>query len=57
MGYQVNKDVCTGCQVCIATCPGATEMDADGKAKVIDEAKLEACGGESVCAFGAIKKI
>jgi len=54
--YKVNKQVCTGCQVCIQNCPGATKIGADGKAEVIDQKKLESCGGEKVCPFGAIEK-
>ncbi len=55
--YKVNKQNCTGCQVCVQTCPGATRIGADGKAEVVDQKKLEACGGEKVCPFGAIEKI
>jgi hypothetical protein len=32
-------------------------MGADGKAEVVDQEKLERCGGEGVCPFGAIEKI
>ncbi|PIR02602.1 MAG: ferredoxin [Candidatus Nealsonbacteria bacterium CG_4_9_14_3_um_filter_35_11] len=55
--YRVNKEKCIGCQVCIQTCPGATKIGEDGKAKVIDSKKLEECGGESVCPIRAIKKV
>lgn len=55
--YQVNKEKCIGCGVCVTACNGGTEMEEDGKAKVIDSGKLEACGGESVCPYGAIEKI
>lgn len=54
--YQVNKEKCMGCGVCVATCEGATELEDDGKAKVIDSKKLEQCGGEEVCPYGAIEK-
>jgi len=54
--YKVNKQKCTGCQVCIANCPGATKIGTDGKAEVIDQEKLEQCGGESICPVGAIEK-
>ena len=56
MTFKVNQEKCIGCQVCIANCPGATKIGEDGKAKVIDEEKLEKCGGESVCPIGAIEK-
>lgn len=55
--YRINKQKCTGCQVCIQTCPGATKIGKDGKAEVIDQEKLKECGGESVCPFRAIEKI
>jgi len=32
-------------------------MGGDGKAEVIDQEKLEKCGGENVCPVGAIEKI
>jgi len=57
MTYRVNKQKCTGCKVCISQCPGATKIEDGGKAKVIDQEKLETCGGEKVCPFGAIEKI
>jgi len=57
MLYKVNKQRCTGCQVCIANCPGATEIGADDKAEVVNQEKLEQCGGESICPIGAIEKI
>lgn len=55
--YKVNKQKCTGCQICIRTCPGAMKIDTDGKAKVIDQKELEQCGGKNICPFGAIEKI
>ena len=56
MPYKVNKEKCIGCGLCVADCPGGTEMDKDGKAKVIDQTKLEKCGGERVCPYGAMEK-
>jgi len=56
MKYKVNKQKCMGCGTCSMNCPGATKIGADGKAEIIDEEKLEQCGGESVCPFGAIEK-
>lgn len=55
--YKVNKQKCTGCGICVQACPGATKIGADGKAEVINQEKLEQCGGESVCPLGAIEKI
>jgi len=57
MAYRVNKQKCIGCQMCLTNCPGATKMGSDGKAVVIDQKKLEECGGESVCPVGAIEKV
>ncbi|MFA4998933.1 MAG: ferredoxin [Candidatus Paceibacterota bacterium] len=54
--FKVNKDKCIGCGLCVATCPGATELEEDSKAKVIDSDKLSGCGGESVCPYEAIEK-
>lgn len=58
--YRVNKETCLkvkNCGICMNTCPGATDEDDDGKAKIIDQEKLEECGGESVCPIGAIEEI
>ncbi len=57
MSYKVNKEKCIGCGSCVQACEGAIELGDDGKAKVINQEKLEQCGGESVCPFGAIEKI
>ena len=57
MEYKINKEKCTGCQACLQTCPGATKIGEDGKAEIVDQDKLEECGGENVCPFGAIEKI
>ncbi len=54
--YKVNKEKCIGCGVCLTNCPGATKIGEDGKAEVIDQEKLEKCGGESVCPLEAIEK-
>ncbi len=56
MAYKINKGKCVGCGVCVATCPGAAELEDDGKAKVLDSEKLEKCGGETVCPYEAIEK-
>ncbi|MCX6758806.1 MAG: ferredoxin [Candidatus Nealsonbacteria bacterium] len=54
--YSVNKDKCLGCGVCTVNCPGGMELEADGKAKVIDADKVAGCGGTDVCPQGAIEK-
>ena len=54
--FRVNKQKCMGCQACLQACPGATEIGADGKAEIVNQEKLEKCGGESVCPFEAIEK-
>jgi len=54
--FRVNKEKCVGCQSCLRTCPGATKIAEDGKAEVVDQKKLEECGGENVCPLGAIEK-
>jgi NAD-dependent dihydropyrimidine dehydrogenase PreA subunit len=60
MAYQINKQKCLGinrCGICLRNCPGATVEGIDGKAEIIDQEKLELCGGESVCPMGAIEAI
>jgi MinD superfamily P-loop ATPase len=54
--YKINKEKCTGCQVCLKTCPGATIITSEGKATVVDQDKLKRCKGENVCPFRAIEK-
>ncbi|OGZ22477.1 MAG: hypothetical protein A3A08_01150 [Candidatus Nealsonbacteria bacterium RIFCSPLOWO2_01_FULL_41_9] len=54
--YRVNKEKCVGAGICVATCDGGAEMEEDGKAIIIDSEKMEKCGGESVCPYGAIEK-
>jgi len=56
MPYTINKEKCIGCGLCMADCSGGTELKDDGKAEVVDSEKLEACGGEKVCPYGAIEK-
>jgi len=55
MEYKINKQRCTGCQLCVRKCPGSTRIGADGKAEIISQEKLEQCGGEGICQFGAIE--
>ena len=55
--FKVNKEKCLGCGVCTTNCPGATELGEDGKAKIVDQEKLEKCGGKEVCPYGAIEEV
>ena len=60
MLYKVNKRKCLGvknCGICIQTCPGATKEGNDGKVEVVNQKKLEECGGERVCPMRAIERI
>ncbi|MFC1789841.1 ferredoxin [Patescibacteria group bacterium] len=54
--YKINKEKCIGCGVCVATCDGATELGEDGKAKILNQEKLNKCGGIEVCSYEAIEK-
>lgn len=54
--YKIDKERCIGCGLCVSRCDGGTELEEDGKAKVIDSEKVEKCGGESVCPYGAIQE-
>ncbi|MDD3098660.1 MAG: hypothetical protein PHU82_02465 [Candidatus Pacebacteria bacterium] len=59
MLYRINKQKCLGiknCGICQRTCPGATKEGEGGKAEIVDQKKLEECGGEQVCPMGAIEK-
>jgi ferredoxin len=55
--YKIDREKCIGCGVCVATCDGATELDEEGKARIVDEEKLEKCKGETVCPYEAIIKL
>jgi len=55
--YKINKEKCIGCGSCVQSCLGATKLGSDDKAEIISQEKLEKCGGESVCPFGAIEKV
>ena len=56
MNYKINKEKCIGCGLCATECQGGTEMETDGKAKIIDSEEVEKCGGEKICPYGAIEK-
>lgn len=55
--YKINEEKCIGCGLCVANCEDGTELKDDGKAKVLDSAKVEACGGESLCPYQAIEVV
>ena len=55
--YKINKEKCIGCGLCVAECPNGAELKEDGKAEIINSEKLEECGGENVCPYGAIEEI
>lgn len=55
--YKVNKDKCIGCGSCTISCPEGSELEADGKAKITSSAKIEECGGEELCPYGAIEEV
>jgi len=57
MKYRINKQKCLGisrCGICFRNCPGATREGNDGKSEIIDQEKLDLCGGVSLCPMGAI---
>ncbi|PIR01574.1 MAG: hypothetical protein CO031_02785 [Candidatus Nealsonbacteria bacterium CG_4_9_14_0_2_um_filter_37_38] len=55
--WRVNKEKCVGCGACVAVCPEGIKMGKGGKAEIINQEKLEKCGGESLCQLGAIEKV
>ncbi len=57
MVYKINQTKCLGCQMCLQICPGAIEINNEGKAQVIDQDKLEQCGGEDICPHKAIESV
>lgn len=55
--FKVVKDKCIGCGACIAVCPEGAAWDEDNKSKIIDSEKIEKCGGETICPYGAIERV
>ncbi|MEA3293314.1 MAG: 4Fe-4S binding protein [Patescibacteria group bacterium] len=55
--YKINKEKCLGCGNCVANCFNAIKIGEDNKAEIIDQEKLDKCGGQEICPFGAIEKI
>lgn len=55
--FRVNKQRCIGCGTCVQACPEAIKLGDDMKASVVDNEKLEECGGAKICPFGAIEEV
>lgn len=55
--YKINEQKCLGCQACVRACPEAIKINKNSKIEIINQKKLEQCGGESICPVGVIKKI
>lgn len=59
--FQVNKEKCIGCGLCVSLCPDVFELGEDGKSKVKEGADLEKnkeCIKEAKegCPVGAIEE-
>jgi len=57
MKFEIDKQKCVGCGVCVQLSDGGTKLSKDMKAEIVDNEKIEKAGGESVCPFGAIKRV
>jgi len=59
MKFEIDKQKCVGCGVCVQLSDGGTKLSSkDMKAEIVDNnEKIEKAGGESICPFGAIKEI
>jgi NADH-quinone oxidoreductase subunit F/NADP-reducing hydrogenase subunit HndC len=55
--FKINKEKCLGCGTCTQTCPNSTKIGDDMKAIILDNEKIERCGGAKICPFGAIEEI
>jgi len=59
MKAKVDPDLCTGCELCVSTCPEVFEMDGDVAKVIVDEVPedSEGCAGEAAddCPAEAIK--
>ncbi len=47
MKATVDKDTCTGCELCVQTCPDVFEMESDGFARA--KADSVPAGAEELC--------
>jgi len=57
LALKSTKQKCTGCRLCIHTCPGVNRIGHDRKPEIVDQDKPKECEGENFCPFGAIDKI
>jgi len=60
MKATIDKDLCTGCELCVSTCPEVFAMDDDGLAKTIvdeipDDASATAEEASANCPVECIK--
>ena len=60
MEYRINRQNCLGinrCGICLRNYPEAVREGIDGKSEIIDQERLNQCGGEKICPRGAIEVI
>jgi ferredoxin len=48
MKVSIDKDICTGCELCVSTCPYVFEMGDDGLAQVKSEEVAANCPVECI---------
>ncbi|MDD5306385.1 MAG: NADH-ubiquinone oxidoreductase-F iron-sulfur binding region domain-containing protein [Deltaproteobacteria bacterium] len=54
--FQIDKDKCTGCMVCVKACPPEAITGEKKKPHAIDEAKCTRCGAcRTVCGYDAVQ--